>query len=324
MASTTTAKNPGTIAEESKIDPAPTRLKLHAPSSTVSFPMPISTKTGASPSSGSSSSSSSSAAPPSKRKYIVQSDTEEEAGVDDTHSDDGSVFICAWKGHREAEAGQQQIQQQASSRSKGKRRAVDAVPMALESCRSRYESEIDLINHYLEHLSFQGPHLECPIKSCRMILRPQEQLTNHNHRFHPELSKVQSKTTSTSTKKPPSTPRSSHSPKRKASGSKSTGSSRSETPVPVRVQLSKQRRTRMQTQGAKQDNAANGSSPSPGSKTANNARSATVRQLTRNRTEKAIKTDPDIGIVKREIDNDMALGPFFTTRGKVSTKGRPR
>ncbi|KAF9175312.1 hypothetical protein BGX21_007554 [Mortierella sp. AD011] len=52
------------------------------------------------------------------------------------------------------------------------------------SCETTFESEDAQIKHYLEHLLAQGPHLQCPVKNCRMVLFSDKEMAEHSLKFH--------------------------------------------------------------------------------------------------------------------------------------------
>ncbi|KAF9981802.1 hypothetical protein BGZ75_006824 [Mortierella antarctica] len=334
---------------QSRSESKPAQPKVDTPlaASSVSFPMlSPAVPTPASSSSSSSSSSSTSSSPSSSvqrrtKRHKTQSDIDDEADFDMTveplsqPQEDNSRLRCLWhqtqslnERHSQHQHRHQQQELPETSRSKGKSRAMEISTIA-ETCRISFESDIELIGHYVRHISLMETRFECPVKLCKTILPTERHLQMHLERFHPEIKSKASLRAGTR-KKPPSTD-SPDTPKR--------GSSRSTTPASTsgrtapQLQQTKQRRTRMQTKGSKTIQTA----PSAANATkrmfkeSTSAVSATKRVFRESSpaaSAKKIRGSPsaslsatrDISESIATIDKALSLGAFFSPTKKSSGK----
>ncbi|KAF9200550.1 hypothetical protein BGZ49_009204 [Haplosporangium sp. Z 27] len=132
---------------------------------------------------------------------------------------------------------------------RGKAKAKDS-QLFTHSCDTSFETEELHIQHYLEHIIAQGPYLQCPTTSCRMLFLNDSELEEHDLRFH-------LKPTTTSSLQP--------------------------TPQKSPQQHSKQRRTRLQSKGGKVNN------DSPAVSTIGRARANAVVKSASSQKRKPIK-----------------------------------
>ncbi|KAF9962294.1 hypothetical protein BGZ65_009390 [Modicella reniformis] len=71
---------------------------------------------------------------------------------------------------------------QIKSRSKSK--SKEHKPQLTHKCDTIFKSTTDEITHYLEHFVMAGPYIVCPIPTCRMVFVSQNQLEEHEGKYH--------------------------------------------------------------------------------------------------------------------------------------------
>ncbi|KAI8598478.1 hypothetical protein EDD21DRAFT_185725 [Dissophora ornata] len=101
-------------------------------------------------------------------------ETREEEEEDQDESKTETILVCKLR---------DEVAKRAPSNGKATR--SKGVALFSKDCTAVFDTEMDQIRHYLEHIVSFGPYLECPVKTCRMMVISESLMKEHNDQFHP-------------------------------------------------------------------------------------------------------------------------------------------